>query len=194
MNEIWKDIKGYEGLYQVSNLGNIKRILFVNNKVTKPKERTIKQTLDGKGNYKTVGLCKNGILKRFNIHRLVAETFIQDKSTFKSAPKEDRDLIILDDLKVNHKDENKQNNNVENLEWCTVLYNNLYNGRASNVGKQNRIKVMQYDKNGDFIKEWEYIGKIEKELGLSHSSISACCKGKQKTCGGYKWEYKIKQS
>lgn len=176
MNEIWKDIKNYEGLYQVSNLGNVKRILFINNKVIKPNEKVLKQNFDGKGNYKTVMLCKNGKKRRVTVHRLVAETFIPNPNNLPQ---------------VNHKDENKINNTVNNLEWCTVLYNNLYGGRASKIGKKARKRVLQYNKNGEFVKEWEYIGQVEKELGLDHSSISACCKNrKQKTCGGYIWKYK----
>lgn len=106
MQEIWKDIQDFEGLYQVSSIGNVKRILFINNKVTKPKERMIRTyTTNG---YKMVDLCKQGKYKRCLVHRLVATAFIDNP---------------LQKQQVNHKDGNKSNNTVDNLEWCTQSEN-----------------------------------------------------------------------
>ena len=108
MKEIWKDIKDFEGLYQVSNLGNVRRIKFINNKIEKEKITMLKPN---KNIYLQVMLCKNGKTKRKNVHRLVAETFIDNPNNYDC---------------VNHKDENKHNNSINNLEWCTRIYNMNY--------------------------------------------------------------------
>lgn len=102
MKEVWKDIKGYEGLYQVSNLGNVKSLKFNKEKILIP--------LFDK-NYLFIQLWKNGKYKRYKVHRLVAEAFIPNTNEYSC---------------VNHKDENKQNNCVDNLEWCTNQYNIEY--------------------------------------------------------------------
>lgn len=119
MIELWKDIKNYEGLYQVSNLGNVKsvdRYVYAgdnsNHKYQHIKERNLK--LSGGNKYIQVRLCKNGKIKAFLVHRLVAEAFIPNPDNLPC---------------INHKDENPKNNQAENLEWCTYKYNNEYNGR-----------------------------------------------------------------
>ena len=119
MIELWKDIKNYEGLYQVSNLGNVKsvdRYVYAgdnsNHKYQHIKERNLK--LSGGDKYIQVSLCKNGKIKAFLVHRLVAEAFIPNPDNLPC---------------INHKDENPKNNQAENLEWCTYKYNNEYNGR-----------------------------------------------------------------
>lgn len=119
MIELWKDIKNYEGLYQVSNLGNVKsvdRYVYAgdnsNHKYQHIKERNLK--LSGGDKYIQVRLCKNGKIKAFLVHRLVAEAFIPNPDNLPC---------------INHKDENPKNNQAENLEWCTYTYNNEYNGR-----------------------------------------------------------------
>ena len=112
--EIWKDIEGYEGLYQVSNYGNVRSLNYA--KAGKVKE--LKQ-----GNwrgYKNVDLWKNGKGKSFKVHRLVAQAFIENPNEY---------------LCVNHKDENKQNNHVSNLEWCTHKYNSNYGTGRERVAK-----------------------------------------------------------
>ena len=121
MIELWKDIKNYEGLYQVSNLGNVKsvdRYVYAgdnsNHKYQHIKERNLK--LSGGDKYIQVILCKNGKIKAFLVHRLVAEAFIPNPDNLPC---------------INHKDENPKNNQVENLEWCTYKYNNEYNGRIN---------------------------------------------------------------
>ena len=133
-NEIWKDIKNYEGLYQVSNLGNVRSLdRFVNdfNSIKKKKRfkkgklLKIKQT--GKL-YLSAFLSKNNKLKKYFVHRLVAEHFI-DKTNFKCMENEERKNIDSDYLFINHIDENPLNNQVDNLEWCTIAYNNNYGNR-----------------------------------------------------------------
>lgn len=141
--EIWKDVVGYEGLYQVSNFGNVKslsKIHYIRQNSSMgylSKERILKPILSHNG-YLLVKLSKNGKTKNFRINRLVIESFLPDKSTFKSMPDEDRKNIDLDELKVNHKDENIKNNNISNLEWCTHKYNMNYgtiNERRRKRGK-----------------------------------------------------------
>lgn len=172
--EIWKNIKGFEELYQISNLGQVKSLR--NNLILKP-------GLAGIG-YLSVNLCKDGKQNYKKIHRLVAEHFIEN----------------IDNLPcVNHKDGNKTNNNVENLEWCTSSYNNKEAYRLglkrSLKGKNNKYsktlmkKVSQYDLQGNYIRKWNCINDIEKELGIYHANIVKCCKEQRHKAGGYIWKY-----
>ena len=105
-NEHWKDIDGYDGLYQVSDLGRVRSLKFGKTRIRRPR-------IDRYG-YLQVGLCKDGKETKFRVHRLVANAFIPNNN-------------ILND-QVNHKDENKQNNRASNLEWCDRYYNMHYNG------------------------------------------------------------------
>lgn len=205
-NEIWKDIPNYEGLYQVSNLGRILAKATKTNQYHKkgeiyePKYRfnTRKSnTKGGLGGYCIIALYKNGNRKDIALHRIVAEVFIPNKTNFKSTPDEDRETINLEDLQINHKDGNKQNNCVSNLEWCTNSYNQkeAYRLRLHKTkkGKEHKLSkpIVQYDLQGNFIKEWINISTADKfYAGRSGSSISACLRNKTKTAYGYKWKYK----
>ena len=174
MKEIWKDIPEYEGLYQVSNYGRVRRILFVNNIVTKPKIKILSLCVDKKG-YLRVCLNKNGKRKNMQVHRIVALAFISNPDNLPE---------------VNHKDENPKNNCVENLEWCTHLYNMNYGNIRQKI--RNKIilkKVNQYDLDGNFIKTWDSVLEIKKILNISKQCISYCCLGKTNSAGGYRWEY-----
>lgn len=168
MREIWKDVKGLEGKYQVSNFGRVKSLHYNQknySKVLKPQTNRC--------GYQTVNIGK----KVRTIHRLVAIAFIPN-------PKEL--------CQVNHKDGNKTNNHVQNLEWCSVSENNLHayrTGLKKATSDHLKKRINQYDKDGNFIKEWESTKEIERELGIHHSNITACCKGKLKTCGNYVWRY-----
>ena len=139
MQEIWKDIEGYEGLYQVSNLGIVKSLprQYKNRKCN---ERIKSPSLAGKGYYR-VSLCKNGIIKYYYIHQLVAKTFIPNPNNYKL---------------VNHKDENKLNNCVDNLEWCDYKYNLNYNN-----GKIKRLlsRIQYYMKQQN---RYDVINKIDE--------------------------------
>ncbi len=175
MKEIWKDVENYEGLYQVSNLGRVKSL--ITNKILKPDI----------GLYKVVRLYKNKKGKRVYVHRLVASSF-----------------IINSDNKpmVNHIDGNKLNNKIENLEWVTCQENNrhafdtgLNKGSYGMLGKTGKLNkkskvVLQYDLDGNFIKEWYSLGEIARKLNVSNTNIWACCKGKRKKSKGYIWKYK----
>lgn len=173
MREIWRDIKGYEGLYQVSNLGRIKSL--GNNKSRKEKIKSIRISKEG---YEKVDLYKKGKIQTLFVHRLVAKEFIKNINSFEE---------------INHKDENPRNNNVNNLEWCDRKYNINYGTRTQKcilkLKGRNAKPINQYDRNGVFIRHWKSITEASKELKINQGSISNCCKNINKTGGGYKWSY-----
>lgn len=177
MEEVWKDIKDYEGVYQVSNLGRVKRISY--QRENKEKELKVTARKDG---YIIVCLCKNGVKTTYNLHRLVAEAFLDNPDNLPC---------------VNHKDENPSNCVCTNLEWCTYQYNNTYGTfkerqkKTSTNGKLSK-PVIQYDKEGNYIKEYPSIMEVERQLGFNHSFINGCCLGRKsyKTAYDYIWRYK----
>lgn len=180
MKEIWKDIEGYENLYKISNFGNIisKRYWLLNKYIYK--ERKIKPTIANNG-YIRVSLTKDKKVKYVNIHRLVAQAFIPNPDNLPC---------------VNHIDGNKENNRVDNLEWCTHSYNNKeayrIGLRKAYRGKDNcrSRAILQYDLSGNFIKEWDSLSQITKKLGYDYTCVLRCCKGKYKKSYGCIWKYK----
>ena len=178
MKEIWKDIKDFEGLYQVSNYGRIKS--FYNNK-----EIIIKCFLSKNG-YIRVQLSKLGIGYKKSVHRLVAESFINNPE---NKPQ------------VNHINGIKSDNRVENLEWCTpsenmlhAFKNNLEKPSMLNKYGSNHIRaipVNQYDLDGNFIKTFDSIIEASKELNINASCICNCCKNRRKSAGSFVWKYRI---
>ena len=161
MDEIWKDIKGYEGHYQVSNWGRGKSLKWNKEKILQP--------LIQSNGYYYIGLVKNNKRINYKIHRLVAEAFLPNPNNYKE---------------VNHKDENKANNVVTNLEWCDRKYNQNYGTRTEKCSK----KVYQYTLDGKFVKEWKSTAECGRN-GFSQSSVSACCRGRYKTANGFIWSY-----
>lgn len=129
MTEIWKDIVGYEGLYQVSNLGNVKRLKGYKGrgKGYIVEEHLIQPSINSRG-YQNVVLCKNGKTKTFSMHRLVAIAFLDNSNNLQQ---------------VNHKDEDKTNNCVYNLEWCDATYNNNYGTRNKKCSDKWKLKRLQ---------------------------------------------------
>lgn len=190
MKEIWKDIPNYEN-YQVSNLGRCKSkeriIVTKEGKKYHYKERILKLCdYDG---YKKVCVSKKSKEKRFFVHILVANLFL-NKEDFKSMPNEERSLIKFDELQINHKDENPSNNVMTNLEYCTRLYNCNYGTRKKRISLNNKQQktVIQYDLKNKFIKEWTNGYIAQKELKIKH--INTVCLGKRKTAGGFIWKFK----
>lgn len=172
MSETWKDIPGYEGLYQVSNTGRVKSLerFIVRNGVTaKIPERMLKFNIVGYG-YCKVNLFKNGVRSPCLVHRLVADAFLQNQQCCKE---------------VNHIDGDKRNNRAENLEFCTRSENMSH---AYKTGLRKTIQVAQYDKDMNLIKVYDSISEAA-EGRFHHADISKCCKGKLKTVGGYIWKY-----
>ena len=154
-----KDIVGYEGLYAITRDGRVWS--YRNNKFLKP---------GLVGGYHQVNLCKEEKKKRYYIHRLVAEAFIPN----------------LDNLpQVNHKDECKSNNCVENLEWCDAKYNNNY-GTHTERSVKKRSKPIYCE---ELDRTFNGMAQAARELGLNQGNISRCCKGIYKTTGGYHFRY-----
>lgn len=159
MEEVWKDIVGYEGLYRVSNLGNVYSCYM--NKTLSIATRSDK--------YKFVVLRKNGKDKYMTIHRLVAEAFIPNPDNLPM---------------VNHKDENPSNNCVDNLEWCTAQYNATYNDAHIKRGESLCNKVYAYDCDGVLIKEYSSTQSVAKCFNMSNSNVSTACNSDFRTFNG----------
>lgn len=162
--EIWKDIPDYEGLYQVSNLGNVK-----NKKTCK-----LKAQMTNKYGYLRVCLWKDGNYKNFTTHQLVAKTFLENKNNYSQ---------------INHKDENKLNNKVENLEWCTQKYNNSYGNRLNKIREKKEKPIAQFDLNNNLINVFNSAKTASLETGTLRSKICLCCKGKRNKTNGFRWKY-----
>lgn len=170
-SEIWKPIQvqGFEGLYLISNLGDVWSVR---------KKQKLKHGING-GGYKFVVLYNHGKTKIIRIHRMLAEYFVPNPNNLPC---------------VNHKDENKLNNSLDNLEWCTYKYNITYGTALSRRQKtKNERKVhgaekpiIQYDLNMNFIQEYNSL----KSCGYPSSSISNALSGRRKTAYGYIWKYK----
>lgn len=186
--EIWKDIAGFEGFYQVSNLGNVRsldRKIIRSNGIPKTLKGQILSPGVNPCGYAFVYLGGSGGSKLYRIHRLVAESFIPNPNGYPVA---------------NHKDENKLNNSVENLEWCTYSYNTTYNNSmARRLNTRNKThtygcekKVYQYDLRGRLVKVWKSLMEVSRELQLPWGNIANCCRGTKyrHTAYGYKWSYK----
>ena len=169
--EEWKPIPGYEGLYEVSNYGRVRSFKWSSNgKILSPCK-------DGSG-YCFVNLCKDGKAKKHcTVHRLVAEAFIPNPNNLPL---------------VNHMDECKKNNYFGNLEWCTHKYNLSYGTRMERVVEKLSIPVVQLDKKGNFISEFESLTEASKITDIVISSICCCCNHKPgyKLAGGFVWIYK----
>ena len=176
--EIWKDIEGYEGLYQISNKGRVKSL--GNNKNRKEKILSCKPNNKG---YLRVNLYKNGKKKHFSVHRLVAIAFIPNPNNL---------------LEVNHKDENKENNHVKNLEWCTSEYNNNYgthNERSSISRKGKKHKKHKFKKQILCIETGEIFDTSQDVINImfngkgDSSTIRANSRGKIKSAYRYHFKY-----
>ena len=191
MNELWKDIQGYEGLYQVSNLGRVRSLSHATTynrngtKVTCPHDGKILTPIKRRHGYLSVMLYGNGghttrNFKQFSIHRLVADAFIENPNGYDE---------------VNHLDECKDNNRADNLEWCNRIHNVNY-GTGQKRRAENTInlpskskRVVQRTLSGGFVAEWPSMAEIERQTGYSKGLICICCQQKRKSAYGYSWSY-----
>lgn len=161
MTEIWKAVRGFENLYEVSNFGNIRT------KNGRP--------LKGQNNrgYRKIILTKNHKRYFVFVHRLVADAFVPNPLNYPV---------------INHKDECPSNNHADNLEWCTQKYNTNYGTCVQRRAANHYKSINQYCNNG-FIRKWDSIKEAGDQLQIDHSSITKAAKGKRKTAGGFFWKY-----
>lgn len=185
MQEIWKDIPGYENLYQVSNLGRVKSLCIIHNKKVDTSKTLIRKLSYNILGYQFIGLRKNGSRKQFYVHRLVATLFIPNPD---NKPQ------------VNHIDGNKSNNIVSNLEWVTISENQrhavrigLKKGRKGSVNPCSK-PILQYTISGEFIKKWESIASAAKSYNVSRESIKHCLVGESHQSCGYVWKFETTDS
>lgn len=194
MQEIWKDIKEYEGLYQISNLGNVRVLNRICNSAIKHNTKVLRKGCILKQytkiNRKEVVLTLNNKRKYFKVHTLVAEAFL-DKNHFKYWKTENPSEITTNKLEVNHKDENPFNNNVDNLEWCTHLYNCNYGTRNKRIYQNNpfkHLKVNLYDLDNNLLKTFDSVAEASRYKKCSSLTITRYCKGITKDTN-YIWRY-----
>lgn len=182
--EIWKDIEGFEGRYQISNLGNVMSL----NYMSRGYAALLTPKINVKG-YMWVALWQHKKCKPMLVHRLVASAFIENPNNYPI---------------VNHKDENPLNNNVSNLEWCTHKYNvqyslNLHPERMRKIGERRVRKrapyklskrVRQIDLlSGEVVREYQSLADIKWTLGKNNYNVRECCLGNRNKAYGYKWEF-----
>lgn len=172
--EVWKDIPGYEGKYQVSNLGNVKSLLAWNGRYKRHirREKLLKQRI-AKCGYSYCVLCDfDGGKKAVRCHRIVAKTFVPNPEN---------------KAEVNHINGIKTDNRVENLEWCSTSENQSH---AVANGLKKTKPVLQYDRQGNLVKEWGSAKQIADAFCCHQNTISNCCRGVKPTAYGYIWRYK----
>ena len=168
--EIWKDIKGFEGFYQASNLGRIKSLERIDALGHKRKEKILKPRITRVGYY-LAALTKQSIRKDYLVHRLIYEAFNGQ---------------IPEGYEVNHINEIKSDNRLSNLNLMTHKENINYGSRTEKCSKV----VLQFDLNDNFIKEYPSTHQVERELGFAQGNIVSCCNGRCKTAYGFIWRYK----
>lgn len=173
MEEVWKDIPGFEGLYQISNLGRV-RSLDRYDRLGRFHAGQIRSAKDNGCGYLTLPLKRNGVQTMVLVHRMVAMAFVPNPNGYNN---------------VNHKDGNKQNNRADNLEWCTQSQN-IKHAVDTGLHKNFGQKKVQCVETGQIFNSTR---EAEKWAGIKpgNGRIAACCYGYRgaKTCGGYHWRY-----
>lgn len=163
----WKDVKGYEGLYQVSDTGKVRSFFRC-----KTQKGHILSDCIGSNGYSLVVLCKDGTRKSYTVHRLVATAFIPNPNNYPC---------------INHIDENKSNNNISNLEWCSYAYNGLY-GIRGKILDAKRKPVAKYTPSGELVRIYGSRCEAASEIGGSAGCITRAINGQRKTYKGYVWK------
>ena len=166
--EIWKDVIGFEGIYQVSNMGNVRSVCFHSTDKIQNMKRN-----KTKFGYLRVQLSKNGKIKHCSVHRLVAEAFLPNPMNLPQ---------------VNHKNEQKDDNQVTNLEWCTAKYNVNYGTAIQRIKQAQSNPIEQFTLDGVFVRRWNSINEAMRG-GFNGGGICQCLKGRYKTSGGFLWKY-----
>ncbi|MDP4117688.1 MAG: NUMOD4 domain-containing protein [Bacillota bacterium] len=196
MQETWKDVKGFGGRYQVSNYGRLRslemEVLCRNGKRRIVNGSTLKERINHKSGYVQYLLCMDGCKIYKYAHRLVAETFLANPENKPT---------------INHKDENKRNNRIENLEWATYSENNTYNDgikrrlihtdikkRTEKIdykakAEKQKKPIIQFDLCGNKIKKWDGAIDAARILKIDKGALRQCLYGKTKTSGGYIWRF-----
>lgn len=201
MKEVWKDIEGYEGLYQVSNTGRVKHLPYTLNNISGSHymdERILKQNPNNSG-YLMVGLYKNKKGLNKTVHRLVAKAFVENKKGL---------------LEVNHRNEIKTDNRAENLEWVTHRQNSThgtkikrtiktFKERGINVGENNPMfgktgsespcakPILQYDMSGNLLHEYDSAASVERLFGYKRCCVNGAARGIYRQAYGFVWKYKV---
>lgn len=175
--EIWRDVKGYEGYYQVSSEGRVKSLerTFIDKSGRKRtvKERVLKPTFDGWG-YLIVTLCAGGKRKNLMVHRLVCEAFNDNRD---------------EKPEVNHINEIKTDNRACNLEWCTRRENLNHGTRSERSAKTLSKPICQYTLDEKIVKTWASLTEVKRQTGFGQSHISQVANGKRKQAYGFIWKY-----
>lgn len=178
MIELWKDIQDYNGVYQISNTGKVKslkRTIIKKSGILNPISEKIRKTHKTTAGYEYVVLSFKNKHKTLLIHRLVAEHFLENPKKLQC---------------INHKDENKSNNYVDNLEWCNYQYNNTYKNIHLRRNLDNIAqKVIQYDLDMNEIKRWNTIIEAANMYNIQSSNIVKCCLHQRNHVSGFKWRY-----
>ena len=180
-NEIWRPVRDFEGLYEVSNLGLVRSVdrtvrganAMSDSYPINRKGRVLKQSMATNG-YLFVVLCKDGKHTHTNVHRLVAETFIPNPDNLPE---------------INHKDENKSNNVVSNLEWCDRSYNVNYGTSLEKRSRKCFKCIEQLTLDGQHVAFYKTLTEAVRKTGANKVSICSVCNGRYKTAMGYRWRY-----
>lgn len=185
MEEFWKQVKGYEELYEVSNYGRLKRLPYKNTNYTKGHKQTYSRSFNGgiikgsvcRNGYRRVTLTKDGVNKYFHVHRLVAEAFIPNPDNLPF---------------VNHIDEIRTNNRADNLEWCSCQYNNTYKNARKRFAeayiKNHSYPVKMFTISGEPVQTFPSIREAAKAVGVTSNTIYRAITKERKTAAGYIWE------